>query len=241
MNIRHLGQWAANVISDKPALHFLHIGKTGGSSIKHVLSGHRNTGRFRIILHDHKTTLKDIRPGEKVFFCVRDPIERFVSGFYSRQRQGRPTYRARWRKAEKIAFSQFSTPNALGMSLSSRDEMERSRAASAMRSIAHVKSFYRDWLINENYVKERSEDIFFICHQENLTDDFDALVKLLHLPVTLSLPALNSEAAHSNPLKLDKRLDVEAYSNLKKWYEEDYAFLVFLDKTFSGQNFTAKE
>ncbi len=232
MNIRFIKDWIRGVVHRKPVVHFLHIGKTGGTAIKHALQPHTRSGPFRIVLHDHKTTLSDIPRGEKVFFCVRDPIDRFVSGFYSRQRKGRPTYYARWRKAEKIAFGKFNTPNELGLALSSPDEQNKSTAEFAMRSISHVKSSYWDWFEDERYLLERAGDILYICRQEQLEEDFDELVSRLKLSPAPSLPGVNSAGAHSNPKALDKKLEDSAYRNLQHWYARDYAFLDFIDRTF---------
>ncbi len=72
-------------------IHFLHIGKTGGTAVKYALSSYSKNEKYEIILHGHETKLKDIPNGEKFFFFLRNPITRFTSGFYSRKRQGRPS------------------------------------------------------------------------------------------------------------------------------------------------------
>ena len=233
LNFRLIKEWLEGITSRKTVVHFLHIGKTGGTAIKNTLRDHTHNGPFRILLHDHKTTLPDIPQKEKVFFCVRDPIDRFVSGFYSRQRQGRPTYYAKWRKEERIAFGQFSTPNELGLALSSQNKDIASMAKFAMRSISHVNTSYWDWFKDEQYLLERAGDILYICRQERLAEDFDELVRRLELSSSLSLPVVNSAGAHSNPETLDKRLDDAAAQNLRDWYAKDYDFMDFIHKTFN--------
>jgi len=79
-------------IQGKQLIHFLHIGKTGGSAIKYALTQYSVSGRYAIYLHSHNFRLRDVPIGESVFFFLRDPISRFKSGFYSRQRQGQPRY-----------------------------------------------------------------------------------------------------------------------------------------------------
>ncbi len=69
-------------------IHFIHIGKTGGTAVKYALQDYNATVlgcRYEIILHNHNFKLKDIPIGEKFFFFVREPIDRFISGFYSRK------------------------------------------------------------------------------------------------------------------------------------------------------------
>ena len=68
-------------------LHFLHIGKTGGTAVKHALKPVAAAGH--LMLHGHDVRLHDVAPGEQVFFFLRDPLSCFVSAFYSRQREGR--------------------------------------------------------------------------------------------------------------------------------------------------------
>src|SRR4051812_28297644 len=104
-------------------LHFLHVGKTGGTAIKRALrSGQvRATPYGRLLLHRHRFTLRDVPEDDFVFFCVRDPIARFVSGFYSRRDQGRPRYHFEWSPAEATAFATFATPEQLAGALAADD------------------------------------------------------------------------------------------------------------------------
>jgi len=214
-----------NLLKRKPKLHFIHVGKTGGSAIAFALKGHAHKYNYHIKFHDHKTKLTDIPAGEKFFFCVRDPIDRFVSGFYSRQRQGRPRYNSPWRKEEKAAFSKFKTSNELALALSSTDETYKAEAEYAMNTIAHVKSSYWDWFIEESYLKKRVPDILYICNQHKLKEDFNELKVLLGLPDHLELPEKDSTAAHRNPGGLDRALAAQARLNLESWYDAEYYFL----------------
>src|SRR6056297_1213665 len=95
----------------KKPVHFLHIRKAGGTAIKEALKD--IAVKQNVILHPHKTRLKDIPEGEKVFFFLRNPVSRFVSGFNSRLREGKPRYNSPWNEGEKVAFSRFPTANDL--------------------------------------------------------------------------------------------------------------------------------
>ena len=92
----------AHRLRGRRVLHFLHIGKTGGTAAKSALRGHENSGDYEIILHEHDFQLKDVPLGEKVVFFVRDPISRFVSGFYGRQRQDLPRHDAPGFRGKKL-------------------------------------------------------------------------------------------------------------------------------------------
>lgn len=205
-------------------IHFLHIGKTGGTVIKHALSPHCHGATQRIMLHEHATRLSDISPGEQVFFFLRDPISRYVSGFYSRKREGRPRYASPWSPAECCAFSCFATPDALAMALTSSDTSLQLAAVDAMHSISHVRDRYSRWFGSDEYVRARLADIFFIGRQESLAADFARLKDMLGLDPALALPE-DAVSAHKNPPECDRRLSVTAIENLKKWYEEDFLFM----------------
>jgi len=204
----------------KQVLHFLHVSKTGGTAIKHVLKLHLATPEYAIVLHGHRQTLRDVQKGDKVIFCLRDPISRFVSGFYSRLRQGQPRYFVRWSADEEIAFRHFDTPNRLALALSSADGEERTQAEKEMRGIGHVKDGYARWLENEEYLLSRLPDIFLIGFQESLAQDFELLRTKLGIMTNVQLPT-DDVTAHRSPQNLDMKLDEEAIENLKRWYAAD--------------------
>ncbi len=217
--IRHYYQ-----IRNKKRVHFLHIGKTGGTAIKEAFKNNLITSKNIIILHTHNTTLYDIPEGEKVFFFLRDPISRFISGFYSRQRKGRPRFNNEWSPDEKIAFKNFKTPNELAESLSSKDKNRKLIAEYAMKNIYHVKSSYWDWFVNEEYFSSRVKDILFIGFQENMEDDFNKLVSKLGFEKNIVLPQDNIKA-HKNPSDVDLFISNQGKMNLKNWYLQDFQFI----------------
>jgi hypothetical protein len=205
-------------------VHFLHIGKTGGTAVKHALKGHVDTGYYKVQLHPHGVRLRDIPVGEKVFFILRDPISRFISGFNSRKRKGQPRHHFPWSPGEEIAFKLFDTPNALGKALLSENEEIRNRAVEAMHSIQHVNSTYSNWLESRPYFLSRIADIFSIGFQETLAADFAILKKKLGLPETVDLPQ-DEVQSHRSPRDLDTHLDKEVIENLQRYYADDYDFI----------------
>ncbi|MCZ6836891.1 MAG: sulfotransferase family 2 domain-containing protein [Planctomycetota bacterium] len=202
----------------------IHIGKTGGSVIKHALESLPPNERYDFQCYTHHTRLKKIPVGDHCFFFLRDPISRFISGFNSRKRQGKPLYFYEWKPGERIAFETFHSPNELALALSHRKRAHRLRANQAMNKIRHVKRSYWYWFRDESYFRSRLDDLFFIGFQETLNADFEILKKKLSLPEDLSLS--NDEViAHKNPDHLDKHLDDQAIENLKQWYAKDYEFM----------------
>jgi len=208
----------------RKVVHLLHIGKTGGSAVKVALEPQLVTERYAVALHPHHTVLRDIRPGDGVIFFLRDPLTRYVSGFYSRQRKGQPRSFSEWTPQEKEAFEHFSTPNELALALSSGDADRCRRAKTALQSIRHVRDSYWKWFESEAYFRSRLSDVCFIGHQESLSADFETLKRMLGLPEAAALPS-DPVRAHKNPEKLDYRLDEAAVKNLQHWYRDEWKFI----------------
>jgi hypothetical protein len=215
----------AGVGNHRPQAHMLHIGKTGGTAMKHVFNAlDPSVGTYQVTVHKHVQRLPRIQKGHKVFFVVRDPVDRFVSGFNSRLREGKPRYYTPWTEAERVAFSHYSSPDSLGRALSSEDVAERAQAYTAMSVIRHVRDSYWDWFGNWEYLESRADDILLIQWFPDLTATFPRLRQLLGLPETVVLPSddLNT---HRSPADVDKTLSDVARANLERWYGRDFAFI----------------
>jgi hypothetical protein len=176
------------------------------------------------VLHPHNITLRQIPKGDRVFFAIRDPIDRFVSGFYSRQRQGKPRINSPWTPAEAEAFGHFGTVDSLGRALTSTDLEERAAARTAMESISHVRVSYWNWFGNMRTFARRLDDLLLILWVPELTTSFACLCDLLGLPDEPFLPD-DDVLAHRNPAGVDRTLSVEARANLEAWYAQDRAFV----------------
>ena len=213
--------WAS--LRGKPKAHFLHVGKTGGTAVKLALGPLRSSGTYELFLHGHGVSLRDIPVGDKVFYFLRKPESRFVSAFYSRQREGRPRLYIPWRPLEAVAFNEFTTARQLASALSADDAELQARAKSAMQNIYHVRdSFYR-WFESDDYLATRASDILFVGFQERLNADFAALLDKLGLTGRAALPS-DEVGSHRNPSSVDKGLDEVAKANLQAWYSADERF-----------------
>jgi len=206
-----------DVPSAKP-IHFLHISKTGGTALKYALRPHAEA--LGLQLHDHTVTLHDIPTGENVVFFVRKPIERFVSGYLSRQRQGLPRYAQPWSDAERAAFKLFPTANALAEALGSPDLALMKAAMEATRVIPQLDRPLRLWLESEDYLRSRLDDILLLGLHERLDNDFTRLRILLGLPGSAVLPK-DDFAAHRAPANADRCLTPLAAANILAWYVGD--------------------
>ncbi|MCA8490786.1 sulfotransferase family 2 domain-containing protein [Burkholderia arboris] len=220
--------------TDESRIHFLHIGKTGGTALVHAIKSLGANGRDirDVHLHGHAVRLPDIPVGEKVFFCLRNPITRYVSGFYSRLRKGRPRYQGEWTEGEAAAFARFETADALARAIVSQDQAVSAAAHHAMRQIDHVKTSVWDWLISPAYLRSRAADIAFIAQQEWLTDDASVLSEILGLG-PLHLPDDDVDA-HRNPAHFDKTLCTQGEDNIRRWYRNDFDAIEVCREIASG-------
>ena len=221
---------------------FVHVGKTGGSPIKAALKKHRlayhheekahkapETPYGRIwIPKAHGMRLSKVPEGDYFFFCVRDPLKRFVSGFYSRLRKGQPKYNVEWRPAERVAFEEFPTPRRLAKALVSDDAGERERAHDAMSAIPHLRPM-ENWTGTPDELRERIDHLLYIGRQETLAADWEQLKRLLELPARIELPT-DPVVSHRRDTSQDEPLDDEATEILRDWYQRDYDLLDYCEQ-----------
>jgi hypothetical protein len=208
----------------RPPLNVLHIGKTGGTALKHVLREHQNESRYQLLFRGHDVTLADVPAGEQFMFLIRDPLTRFVSAFNGRLREDRPRYHYPWRDEEKVAFAIFKTPDELSVALSSPDETKRRQAQDAMHGIGHVNTPYTFWFRDEKAFRSRLPDVFFVGLQDRLNEDFELLKRKLGLSHEARMPR-DETVAHKTPPEFEGRLSDVARANLERWYAWDVAFV----------------
>jgi len=203
-------------------LHVLHIGKTGGTALNHVLVQYAEASRYRPVLAGHELTLRDVPHRERFMFFIRDPVSRFVSAFNSRLREGRPRYHYPWRAEERRAFASFKTPDELAVALSGPRGL-RCEAETAMNAIGHLNTHYSFWLGDADTLRSRADDVFFIGFQERLDQDFVDLKLRLGLPAEAELP--RGDVAHRAPAGSATHLSAVARANLERWYAEDVSLV----------------
>jgi len=208
----------------RPPLNVLHIGKTGGTALKHVLAENQQAARYQLLFRGHDVTLADVPPDELYMFLIRDPLSRFVSAFNGRLREDRPRYHYPWRDEERVAFAIFKTPDQLAVALSSADDEQRAQAEAAMHGIGHVNTPYTFWFPTEAAFRKRLDDVFFIGLQDRLDDDFELLRQKLGLSGDVHLPR-DEKVAHKTPSGYDDQLSKTGRANLERWYAFDVEFV----------------
>ncbi len=213
-------------------VHFVHMGKTAGTALQNALIDYnsRKNREYYFVPHRHTFTISDVPVEEFCLFTIRDPIARFVSGFYSRRREGLPRLRSAHTRAEAAAFSRYGNAVELAEALCG-SASDRAWAANAMNAIGHVKSSYWDWFRGELLLEENRSKVVGVLRQEKLSEDVGYLQKGLDLGSGLQLPG-SSIHRHQNQYGDETELSAIARENLKRWYARDYAFIVAVEEIF---------
>lgn len=223
--------WFLRLIGHE-VIHFIHIGKTGGSaitsSIRKGSSWAKNVYRENkivLVCHGHEFTFMDVGDKDKAFFVVRDPVSRFVSGFYSRKRKGRPKNNNPWSNEEHKAFTKYPEIQDLVRGLHNHE----SAAFESLSGINHVRTSYWDWFGNEEYMLKNWHKIDFILKQDSLSKFWLEFINYHELSLG-ELPSGSMEK-HSNPIKFTG-LVPEQKEYLKEVFDSEYRFLALVEEKY---------
>lgn len=206
-------------------VHMLHVRRTGGTAVQTALREAVVGPDLKLLLHAHGISLTDIPEEDEVFFFLRDPVARFVSGFEMRRLEGKPRYYRPWDAGERRAFTRFGSAQELAIALGSGNAADRAEAERAMNSVAHLRSHLSDWLVSEAEIRARKAQILLVGRQEHLATDFATLVGLLGLPATTALPADDYGANRSDSAPGRRELTPEAVEVIRRWYADDYLLI----------------
>src|SRR4051812_13008715 len=119
-------------------VHMLHVRRAGGTAVQTALNNARIPPELRLLLHAHGISLAHLPEEDEVFFFLREPVSRFVSGFEMRRQEGGSRYHHPWTPGERRAFTRFDTVQELAMALGSPIRADRAEAVLAANSIHHL-------------------------------------------------------------------------------------------------------
>lgn len=163
-------------------------------------------------------TLESFGDTRELAFTFRNPTDRFVSAFYSRQRQGRPTYQFQWSAEEAAAFLWFETAEDLALALSSDDQRRRSAALFAFDAIEHLKSNLATYLGSAEMLRLSEPAILACVDLPDLTDKLPDVMDRLGVK-KFDMPAKPNFHAAPQPLP---PLSAEAETALRTHWAEEY-------------------
>ncbi|MEM9715683.1 MAG: hypothetical protein AAF826_04120 [Pseudomonadota bacterium] len=171
----------------------LHIGKTGGTFLQNMIRA-QETDNSHITFLGHRNKLSEDVSG-KFAFVFREPTERFVSGFQSRLRMGRPRLNNMWSTNDAIAFLYFKTPNELAEALGSEDDRTKSAAHFAMNSIVHLKCNYTYTFGSIDQFVERLDELVAITDLRDLDHTVLGFLEGIGIEHPQIIPDLERHAA----------------------------------------------
>jgi hypothetical protein len=166
--------------------------------------------------------MRHLQPGDKAVFALRDPVSRFISGFYSRQRRGEPRYHIDWSPAEQNMYEWFDSPQDLANALAAPFGERRRRAIFAMRTLVRRPMTY--WAGRPPYLVKHIGDVLHIARQETLDEDWERLKELLDLPRDQMLPD-DELIAHRTTYSGEGTIKRKGVRALRRWYAFDYLLL----------------
>ncbi|MEH6724611.1 MAG: hypothetical protein V7703_00540 [Hyphomicrobiales bacterium] len=128
-----------------PRYVFMHVGKTGGTSVNTFFQNCHKAGlRVPIVLnHNWSFQMARLRyPQAKIIVVLRDPLERIISGFNFRLREGRPAGHP-WTANEAIVYSHFGNVGCFMDALCSDETQHISALGFCFRNINHLRRGYK--------------------------------------------------------------------------------------------------
>lgn len=207
----------------KDKLHFVHIGKCGGSTLGQAIRNSPVVKRqFRGVEHVH--IRKPVyRPGTCYLIVVRNPIARAISAFNWRFKLVVTTGKQRDRFAgEHATLTKYGTLNNLAEALCT-DGAVNPEVEQEFRSIHHLREdihFYLEPLLG----RLDPDQIFGVFAQETLDDDMRAVLGVEPAERLKD----NSAAAQTT----ESDLSPLAIKNLRKVLAADFDALEKLNGTF---------
>ena len=204
-------------------VHYLHIGKTAGTQIARVSEQiNRKADKAKILQHHHDISLDDLPSDACYFFSIRDPVTRFVSGFYSRKRKGRPRYYSEWSDSERAAFSKFEHAEDLAKTLYSESDSDALQAIASIRHLAVKQHEY--FKFHGDFLKSRPP--MGIVRVENFEEDLQRLITKIDADIDFSELDITTDPvkSHANDYSETPSLSDQSIENLKKYLYEDFVF-----------------
>ena len=199
-------------------IYFMHINKTGGTSLRESFTQINENSITKIIHIPHSVKPKHLNfeNNNRYMLNIRDPLQRLNSAFYDRKRQKGLT-----NPNEIKYFTRFPEINNLGESLSSKDFNQKKEALDALKRIVTVNTRLTDWF-NIKFLENNKP--FFIFELENINIDYLNFCRKISLNKDIPLKKVNQNIALK---KQDlSELSIINFRNYLKNYYLIYEYLL---------------
>lgn len=192
-------------------LHFLHIGKTGGSELKRRFNAiNKMTGKTTILNRGHQILGADLASSDNYIISLRDPLRRFESAFHSLRSQGVRDLS----EVEKQLFKRFPGVNDIAQALRP-DSPHRSDAVFFMLYIRHFSQRQANFLRGIDYIQRPP---MFVFRSESLDNDFEVFCEAIGVEA-MDIPFGNSNSTPAGDSY--EQLNAENAEIIRGWYAED--------------------
>ena len=201
---------------------FLHLGKTGGTTFINYTSHYRPL--IEHVRHK-KVSLKRVCGHHCAVIFVRDPIDRWISGYYSRYRRGCPQYCSNWTQCETKYFEQYPSVGALAEALGDNsNSSEIYHAQQMVNCIGHLWLNFAFYLkgLETGYTK-----IGYVGLTDNLTTEFQHFTKKFNMT---QISNHSFERFHTNHVNKTHVLSEKGRLNLIQFLAKDYYYMDVLWK-----------
>lgn len=209
-----------------PEYVFMHVGKTGGTSINAFFRDCHNASLRVPIVLNHNWNFKMARlryPKAKIVVVLRDPLERIISGFNFRLREGRPEGHP-WRDSEAIAYGHFNSAEKFLLSLGSDEPYDLSAIRYCFRKINHLR---RGYCFHFGDLKNESNLSTSPIHSIGIKDigkSLPDLIARLNLIETNKLPSIGNiyESSVSSASFIDRKVDENYLMKIRSRIHSEY-------------------
>jgi len=153
---------------ENPPLCYIHIPKTGGTlltnAMRHNIARACGPPNLFYCAHRHTagSTRRDYGDARQLAMVLRDPVDRFVSAYYSRMNFSKPEYNVPWSPEEKTFYETYPTIPALIDALWDRSRAVRVETRVAIDTVFLLRRGYRGFFRNLDRL-EQDKDRFRIC------------------------------------------------------------------------------
>jgi len=211
-----------------PRYVFMHVGKTGGTSVNTFFQNCHKAGlRVPIVLnHNWSFQMARLRyPQAKIIVVLRDPLERIISGFNFRLREGRPKGHP-WTDKEAIAYGHFGNAEIFMDALCSDDPRHISALGFCFRNINHLRRGYKFHFGDLDKERFSSTQKIRPIKIENIEQSLKILISELNFIQPKSLPQVSQIYKSSIPSKsfIYNKMDINSLGAVKTKIFMEYEF-----------------